>query len=215
MDNIIPENIEFDLERDEWNDIIDIEPHIQPQKPEEKIQEPEIKKTEIEKPALAPEATQEIPKKSPSIFPIKTSNKKIRATAETLSKILTQEYPEESNDSQTNKAEEEKTNKIRVKKEKKEIEESEEIDAEEGFMKILENPVANPIWLSVSEAAKIGGVTTKTIRRAIQAEKVKYTIHKDRYLVGLRSLIIYLNSSKKLRNKLNFNGLGQYIREWR
>jgi hypothetical protein len=80
---------------------------------------------------------------------------------------------------------------------------------------ILKNPVANPIWLSVSEAAKIGGVNTKTIRRAIQQEKVKYKIYKDRYLIGLRSLIQFLNTSTKLKNKLNFNGIGQYIKEWR
>ncbi len=80
---------------------------------------------------------------------------------------------------------------------------------------ILKNPVAYPIWLSVSEAAKIGGVNTKTIRRAIQSEKIKYKIYKDRYLVGLRSLIQFLNSNKKLKNKLNFNGIGQYVKEWR
>ncbi len=80
---------------------------------------------------------------------------------------------------------------------------------------ILENPVAFPLWLSVSEAAKLGGVNTKTIRRAIQAEKIRYTIHKDRYLVGFRSLIRFLYSNTKLKNKLNFNGIGQYIKEWR
>ena len=80
---------------------------------------------------------------------------------------------------------------------------------------ILKNPVANPIWLSISEAAKLGGVNTKTIRRAIQSEKIKYKIYKNRYLIGLKSLIVYLNSNTKLKNKLNFNGIGQYIKGWR
>ncbi len=80
---------------------------------------------------------------------------------------------------------------------------------------ILKNPVAIPIWLSISEAAKLGGVNTKTIRRAIQSEKIKYKIYKNRYLIGMRSLIVYLNSNTKLKNKLNFNGIGQYIKGWR
>ena len=80
---------------------------------------------------------------------------------------------------------------------------------------ILKNPIANPIWLSVSEAAKISGVNTKTIRRAIQSGKIKYIINKDRYQVGLKSLILYLNTNTKLKNKLMFNGIGQYIKGWR
>jgi len=80
---------------------------------------------------------------------------------------------------------------------------------------LLKNPIAAPIWLSISEAAKIGGVTTKTVRRAIQSENIKYKIYKNKYLVGLRSLVIFLNSNTKLRNKLKFNGIGQYIKEWR
>ncbi len=80
---------------------------------------------------------------------------------------------------------------------------------------ILKNPVARPIWLSISEAAKIGGVNTKTIRRALQSGKIKYKIYKNRYLIGLRSLVLYLNSNTKLKNKLNFNGIGQYIKGWR
>jgi len=80
---------------------------------------------------------------------------------------------------------------------------------------VLSTPVANPIWLSVSEAAKIGGVTSKTVRRAIQSGNVRYRIYKNRYLIGLRSFVIYLNSNKKLKNKLRFNGIGQYVKGWK
>jgi hypothetical protein len=68
-----------------------------------------------------------------------------------------------------------------------------------------------PIWLSVSESAKIGGITTKTIRRAIQNKSVKYRIVNNRYFIDLKSLFIYLYSNKKLKNKLNQYGIGQYI----
>jgi len=74
---------------------------------------------------------------------------------------------------------------------------------------------SNPLWLSISEAAKISGVQTKTIRRAIQSNAVKYKVTKNRYLVDFASMIIYLYSKKKLRNKLKNFGIGQYINEWK
>ncbi len=80
---------------------------------------------------------------------------------------------------------------------------------------ILKSKVLNPLWLSVSECAKIGGITTKTIRRAMQANKIRYKIINNRYLVDFPSVITYLFSKKKLKNKLNQQGLGQYIAEWK
>jgi hypothetical protein len=73
----------------------------------------------------------------------------------------------------------------------------------------------NPLWLSVSEAAKMGGVQNKTIRRAIQSNSVKFKIIKNRYLIELTSLIIFLHTKTKLKNKLNQFGVGQYIKEWK
>lgn len=80
---------------------------------------------------------------------------------------------------------------------------------------LLSKEVLHPLWLSVSESAKIGGVTDKTIRRAIQSKKIKYKIIKNRYGINFISVIKFCCSSAKLRNKLNFNGIGQYIEKWR
>ncbi len=77
------------------------------------------------------------------------------------------------------------------------------------------NQINFPIWLAVSEAAKIGGVQTKTIRRAIQFNHVKYKIIGNRYLIDLLSLIKFLNTKTKLKNKLNQFGLGQYVDKWK
>ncbi|MDO8592344.1 MAG: hypothetical protein Q7R92_01055 [bacterium] len=71
------------------------------------------------------------------------------------------------------------------------------------------------IWLSVSEAAKIGGVQNKTVRRAIQYNNVKYKIINNRYLVDFSSLVSYLHTTTKLKNKFNQLGLGQYVEEWK
>jgi hypothetical protein len=75
-------------------------------------------------------------------------------------------------------------------------------------------PINNTIWLSVSEAAKLGGVQTKTIRRALKAE-LKFKIIKNRYQIELGSLLTFVYSNKKLANKFIDNGLGQYVALWK
>jgi len=72
------------------------------------------------------------------------------------------------------------------------------------------------IWFSVSEAAKIGGVQGKTIRRAIKTDSnLTYKIVKNRYQIELSSLLNFLNKNTKLKNKLKNFGLGQYVEEWK
>ena len=80
---------------------------------------------------------------------------------------------------------------------------------------LLNYEVSFPLWLSVSESAKIGGVTSKTIRRAIQANKIKFKIIKNRYLINFISVINFFSSNTKLNNKLNQHGIGQYIEKWK
>jgi hypothetical protein len=75
-----------------------------------------------------------------------------------------------------------------------------------------EKEIASPLWFSVSSSAKIGGVDPKTIRRALKSDSsLKYKIVKDRYKIELGSLLSFLNKKTKLKNKLNKNGLGQYL----
>ena len=76
-----------------------------------------------------------------------------------------------------------------------------------------EKPIKT-IWVSVSTASQIGGVEQKTIRRAIQSHKIIYKVIKDRYTIDLFSVIKFLHSSTKLKNKLKQNGIGQIISEW-
>jgi excisionase family DNA binding protein len=70
------------------------------------------------------------------------------------------------------------------------------------------------LWLSVSEAANLGGVQTKTIRRAIKSKTIKFKIVKNRYLLNCHSLLLFLHSNTKLRNKLNQIGIGRYVEKW-
>lgn len=72
------------------------------------------------------------------------------------------------------------------------------------------------IWLSVSEAADLGGVGSKTIRRALKESNILvYKIVKDRYKIEFSSLIKFLHTSTKLQNKLKDFGLGQYVETWK
>lgn len=80
---------------------------------------------------------------------------------------------------------------------------------------ILGKKIVNPLWLRVSEAAKIGGIQPRTIRRALKANKLIYKIIGNRYYIDLKSLILYMHSSKKLLNKLKKNGIGQYVEKWK
>ncbi len=80
---------------------------------------------------------------------------------------------------------------------------------------IAPHEVEQPLWISVSEAAKFGGVQTKTIRRAIEAETVKFIVSKNRYHINLSSLISYLLKTTKLKNKFIKKGLGQYVDSWK
>ena len=81
--------------------------------------------------------------------------------------------------------------------------------------KNYEPNIANPLWVSVSEAAKFGGVKTKTIRRAIQGELLRYMIVRNRYLIDFSSVIHFLLKKTKLKNKLNQHGVGQYVDKWK
>jgi ribosomal protein S25 len=86
---------------------------------------------------------------------------------------------------------------------------------EEKTDSILSKEVANPIWLTMSEAANLGGIQKKTIKRAILSHLLKYRIVDNRYQVELRSVLLYFLSKKKLCNKLKEHGLGQYVEKWR
>ncbi len=76
--------------------------------------------------------------------------------------------------------------------------------------------VDKTIFVSVSEAARLTGVNDKTIRRALKSKnsQLKFKIVYDRYQIDLGSLLTYFFKSAKLTNKLNNQGLGQYVMEW-
>lgn len=71
------------------------------------------------------------------------------------------------------------------------------------------------IRVSVSEAARLFGVDTKTIRRAIQAEELKYIVVQGRYKINFNSLLEWSQGRTSTKNKLEHKGIGQYVDKWK
>lgn len=72
-----------------------------------------------------------------------------------------------------------------------------------------------PITLSVTEAAKFFGVSTRTIRRAISANAVTYAVVKDRYKITLDSLLSWATTTSTVDKKLHTEGFGAYVEKWK
>ena len=71
------------------------------------------------------------------------------------------------------------------------------------------------IRLSISEAAKLFGVTTQTIRRAISAQEITYIIVGGRYKINFESLVKWSQLKTTIRNKMAKRGIGQYVEKWK
>lgn len=73
----------------------------------------------------------------------------------------------------------------------------------------------NLVRLSVSESAKLFGVSTRTIRRAIAKEEISYIVVQGRYKINFESLLKWSQSSTTVRNKRDKAGIGQFVEKWR
>ena len=70
------------------------------------------------------------------------------------------------------------------------------------------------IRLSVSEAAKIFGISQQTIRRAIKDHAVTYIVVRGRYRISFYSLLGWSQRSTATKNKLARQGIGQFVGTW-
>lgn len=73
----------------------------------------------------------------------------------------------------------------------------------------------NLIRLSIAEAAKIFGIDQKTIRRAIKENQVVYVVVRGRYRITFESLLKWSQHRPTVRNKLERQGIGQYVNQWK
>ena len=73
----------------------------------------------------------------------------------------------------------------------------------------------NIITVSVTEAAKLFGVSSKTIRQAIKNEELKYIVVNGRYKINFISLVEWSQQSTRRSNQFQNQGLGQYVDKWK
>lgn len=71
------------------------------------------------------------------------------------------------------------------------------------------------IRVSVSEAARLFGVNTQTIRRAIQSQEITYVVVGGRYKLNFESLVKWSQRRTTIRNKLASRGIGQFVSKWK
>ena len=71
------------------------------------------------------------------------------------------------------------------------------------------------IRVGISEAAKFFGVNPQTVRRALKQGEVTYVVIRGRYQLNFESLVKWSQKSKRVKQKLNTQGIGQYVDKWR
>src|SRR5438093_1354720 len=73
----------------------------------------------------------------------------------------------------------------------------------------------NIIRVSVSEAARLFGVSSKTIRDAIKKQDLRYIVVSERYKINFESLVQWSQRNRKRQQKLENTGIGQFVDKWK
>jgi len=71
------------------------------------------------------------------------------------------------------------------------------------------------IRLSISEAAKLFGVSAQTIRRAIKDQAIGYVVVRGRYRLNFESVLKWSQGKTTVRKKRDQRGVGQYVNQWK
>ncbi len=71
------------------------------------------------------------------------------------------------------------------------------------------------IRVSVSEAARLFGVSPLTIRRAIKDKELIYVVVQNRYKISFESLVKWSQRTITAKNKLQTKGIGQFVNGWK
>lgn len=69
--------------------------------------------------------------------------------------------------------------------------------------------------VSISQAAKLFGVSDRTIRRAVAKGLVRYVIARNRYQLNFESLLSWSQQLPHVAAKRDRLGLGQWVEQWK
>ncbi|MBI4457395.1 excisionase family DNA-binding protein, partial [Candidatus Uhrbacteria bacterium] len=67
------------------------------------------------------------------------------------------------------------------------------------------------IRVSISEAARLFGISSRTIRRALTDGEITYVVVRGRYKLNFESLVRWSQVRPTVRNKLASQGIGQFV----
>ena len=73
----------------------------------------------------------------------------------------------------------------------------------------------NLIRVSVSEASRLFGISSRTIRRAITEGELTYVVVRGRYKLSFESLVKWSQVRPTVKNKLAKDGIGQFVQQWK
>ena len=73
--------------------------------------------------------------------------------------------------------------------------------------------VNNPIRVSISEAARLFGVSTKTIQRAIAQGELVYIVVRGRYKINFASLVAWSQKKVTVKNKFTSHCLFPFFQQ--
>ena len=67
----------------------------------------------------------------------------------------------------------------------------------------------------ISQAAKLLGVSDRTIRRAVAHGQVRYIIVRNRYQLNFESLLAWSQQNSHIAKKRDAQGIGQWVEQWK
>jgi len=71
------------------------------------------------------------------------------------------------------------------------------------------------VRVSISEAARLFGVNSQTIRRAIKDLEITYVVVSGRYKINFESLVKWSQKKTTVKKKLKEKGIGQFVDRWK
>lgn len=75
--------------------------------------------------------------------------------------------------------------------------------------------MTNIIRISISEAARLFGISEKTIRRAIKKQEISYIVSAGRYKISFEGMVKWSQIKTITAGKLSKNGIGQFVDKWK
>lgn len=71
-----------------------------------------------------------------------------------------------------------------------------------------------PIFLSPSLAAKLFGISERSIRRAIKNKELPTLVLRSRYQIDFKNMFIWSEQLPNRIKKRDEHGIGQFVKEW-